>query len=425
MRSSSPQVVKVALSALGVLVMVGASAPRNATADVVTDWNIIALNATAAPPNSILQSRVLAVVHGAIYDTVRAVDRKGDTYAVDATAAPGASVDAAVATTAHAVLVRLAPMQRPMLDAALNGTLAKIADGQDKTDGISIGAQIAEKLLALRQADGADAKVAFTPKPGPGLYQLTPPHNLPAILPHWGNVTPFVLRSRSGLEFKGPPTIASSAFARDFEEVKSIGARNSATRTADQTAAAIFWTVQTAVPWHAAARAASITKQLSITENARLFALLSMATADSQIIAFDEKYKRPFWRPITAIRAAIDLDIPGLKGDPDWEPLTVTPPQPDYPSAHCIFSGAAEAVLRAFFGSDEVNVSVTAPGPFGVTRTYRKFSEMTQEVENARVWSGIHFRTADRDGVEVGRKIGEIVMREFPNSPYRSTQIGR
>jgi hypothetical protein len=423
MRSSAPKVGKVALSALGLLVMV--SAPREATADVVTDWNIIALNATAVPPNSILQSRVLAIVHGAIHDAVRAMDQKGAAYAVDAAAAPGASVDAAVATTAHAVLIRLAPMQRPMLDAALKTTLAKIADGQGKTDGTSIGTQIAEKLLALRQADGADAKVAFTPKPGPGLYQLTPPYNLPAILPHWGNVAPFILRGRSGLEFKGPPAITSKEFARDFEEVKNVGARDSTMRTADQTAAAIFWTVQTAVPWHAAARAASAAKRLSIAENARLFALLAMATADSQIIAFDEKYKRPFWRPITAIRAAVDLNIPGLEGDPRWEPLTVTPPQPDYPSAHCIFSGAAEAVLRAFFGTDEVDVSVTALGPFGVIRTYRKFSEMTQEVENARVWSGIHFRTADRDGVAVGRKIGEIVMREFPNSPHRTTKIGK
>ncbi len=425
MRSRSPQLVKVALGALGLLVIVSAGAPGKATADVVTDWNIIALNATAVPPNSILQSRVLAIVHGAIYDTVRAVDRKGDAYAVDVTVPPGASVDAAAATTAHTVLVRLAPMQRPMLDAALTATLAKIADGRGKADGIGIGTQVAEKLLALRQADGADAKATFTPKPGPGLYQLTPPNNLPAILPHWGNVTPFVLWSRSGLEFQGPPTITSKEFARDFEEVKSVGARNSTTRTADQTAAAIFWTVQTAVPWHAAARAASAAKRLSIAENARLFALLAMATADSQIIAFDEKYKRPFWRPITAIRAAVDLNIPGLEGDPGWEPLTVTPPQPDYPSAHCIFSGAAEAVLRAFFGTDEVDVSVTALGPFGVIRTYRKFSEMMQEVENARVWSGIHFRTADRDGVAVGRKIGEIVMREFPHSPHRTTKIGK
>ena len=152
------------------------------------------------------------------------------------------------------------------------------------------------------------------PKPGAGLYQLTPPQSLPAILAQWGAVMPFVLRSRTGLDLKGAPAFTTAQFARDFDEVKSVGARNSTTRTADQTAAAIFWTVQTAVPWHAAARAASAAKGLSLSENARLFALLSMASADSQIIAFEEKYNRPHWRPITAIRAATDLEHSGAQG---------------------------------------------------------------------------------------------------------------
>jgi len=397
---------------------------RGAQADAVGDWNVIALNATALPPNSILQSRVLAIVHGAIYDAVRAVDRKGRAYAVDVEAPAGASVEAAVVAAAHGSLVRLAPAARPVLDAALKASLSKIAEGQGKTDGIALGTQIAEKIVALRSTDGADAKVAFEPKRGPGLYQLTPPQLLPAILPQWGAVTPFVLRSKAGLAFKGAPAVTSAQFARDFDEVKRVGSRNSRTRTADQTAAAIFWTVQTAVPWHAAARAASAAKRLSLSENARLFALLSMASADSQIIAFEEKYKRPHWRPITAIRAATDLNIPALKGDAAWEALLVTPPHPDYPSAHAVFSGAAEAILRAFFSSDEVEVNVTAPNPFGVTRSYRKFSALTEEVNNARVWGGIHFRSADVDGAEIGRKIGEIVMREFPNSPHKTTQLG-
>jgi hypothetical protein len=388
-----------------------------ARADAVTDWNVIAVNATAVPPNSILQSRVLAIVHSAIYDAVRAVEQKNAAYAVDLKAPPGSSIDAAVATAAQGVLMRLTPAQRPMLESALKTALAKIADGKPKTDGIRIGSEVAEKIVALRGTDQSEAKVTFTPTLGPGLYQLTPPGFMPAILPQWGSVTPFVLRGRSGLEFKGPPAITSAEFARDFDEIKSVGARNSTTRTADQTAAAIYWVVQTGVPWFAAARAQSMAKKLSTTENARLFALLSMATADSQIVGFDEKYKRPHWRPVTAIRAAVDLNIPTLKGDANWEPLIVTPPQPDYPSAHCIFSGAAEAVLRDFFGSDDVNVSVTFPAPFGVTRNYRKFSEMAEEVENARVWGGIHFRSADRDGSEVGRKIGAMVMRDFPKAP--------
>jgi hypothetical protein len=395
-----------------------------APADVVTDWNVIALNATAVPANSILQSRVLAIVHSAIYDTVHAVDRKGSAYAIDVEAPAGASVEAAVAAAAHGSLVRLAPAERSMLDAALNASLSKIADGQGKTDGTALGQQIAEKIVALRSTDGAAMKVAFTAKSGSGLYQLTPPQSQPAILAQWGSVTPFVLHSRKGLDFKGAPAVTTEQFARDFDEVRSVGARNSTMRTADQTAAAIFWTVQTAVPWHAAARAASVTKGLSVSENARLFALLSAAGADSQIIAFAEKYSRPHWRPITAIRAAADLNMAALKGDIGWEPLLVTPPHPEYPSAHAIFSGAAEAVLRGFFGHDEVNVSVTAPGPFGVTRSYRRFSELTAEVDNARVWGGIHFRSADVDGSEIGRKIGEITLRDFASSPRKTTQLG-
>ena len=395
-----------------------------AHADVVTDWNVIALNATAVPANSILQSRALAIVHTAIYDAVTAVERKGGAYAIDVEAPAGTSVEAAVVAAAHGSLVRLAPAERPMLDAAMNLSLSKIADGQGKTDGTALGQQIAEKLVALRSTDGAAVKLAFTAKAGTGLYQLTPPQSLPAILAQWGSVTPFVLQDRTGLDFKGAPAVTTAQFARDFDEVKALGARNSTTRTADQTAAAIFWTVQTAVPWHAAARAASAAKGLSLAENARLFALLSVACADSQIIAFEEKYQRPHWRPVTAVRAATELNIAALKGDSGWEPLLVTPPHPEYPSAHAMFSGAAEAVLRGFFGRDEVDVSVTAPGPFGVTRSYRKFSELTQEVDNARVWGGIHFRSADADGSEIGRRIGEITLREYANSPRQTTQLG-
>ena len=382
-------------------------------ADAVTDWNVIALSATAVPPNSVVQSRTLAIVHAAIYDAVRAVERSGSAYAVNIEAPEGASVDAAVAAAAHGVLVRLAPMQRPVLDGALNAALAKIADDKRRSDGLGVGAKIAEQILALRSGDGSDASIVFTPKPGPGLYQLTPQSG-PAVLPQWGRLKPFVLRGVDGFEFKGPPAVTSAEFARDFDEIKMLGARDSTARTADQTAAAIFWVVQTAVPWHAAARAASAVKGLSLSESARLFAVLALATADSQIVAFHEKYSRPHWRPVTAIRAAAELGIPTLKGDPGWEPLLVTPAHPDYPSAHAMFSGAAEAVLRSVFGTDNVKVSVTYPAPLGVTRTYNAFSEITVEVDNARVWGGIHFRSSDRDGSDVGRKIGAAVVRQFP-----------
>jgi hypothetical protein len=233
---------------------------------------------------------------------------------------------------------------------------------------------------------------------------------LPVVLAHWGGVTPF-LKGTIGLDVKGPPPLSSLEFARDFEEVKTMGARHSMARTADQTAAAIFWTVQTGVPWYAAARAAATARGSSVVDNVRLFAALAAATADSQIACFEAKYRHNHWRPVTAIRNAPELNNPVLKGDPQWEPLLWTPNHPDYPSAHACFSGAAEAVLRAHFGSDEVNVSVTFPTLFGVTRTYSRFSQISQEVNDARVWGGIHFRNADTDGHDLGYRVGEIAVR--------------
>jgi hypothetical protein len=387
----------------------------SARADAVTEWNEIAIGATAEPPNSILQSRVLAMVHAAIYDAVVAIEGKGKPYAAQLKAAPGVSVDAAVAASAHGVLVQLAAARKLSLDSALARSLAKVADAKSRADGARIGEQAAEQIIALRRTDGSGAAaVTFAAKPGAGQYEPTPPHSMAPILAHWGAVTPFVLRG--GVEFRGPPAPGGVEFARDYSEVKNVGRRDSVTRTADQTAAAIFWTVQTAVPWHAAARSASAARRLSVYDNARLFALLSMATADSQIVTFEEKYQRPHWRPITAIRAAGRLGIAGLEGESAWEPLLGTPPHPEYPSAHAAFSGAAEAVLRAFFATDAMSFSVTHPPVFGMTRTYTRFSEMSEEVDNARVWGGMHFRSADRDGSAAGRQVGERVMRDFPRA---------
>ena len=306
----------------------------------------------------------------------------------------------------------------------LNLSLTKIADGHGKTDGIALGTQIAERIVALRATDGADAKVTFIAEARRRSLPAHPAAIDPGDPGAMGRGHAVRAAQPDRARFRRRPAVTSEKFARDFAEVKRVGGRDSTARTADQTAAAIFWTVQTAVPWHAAARAASAARGLSLADNARLFALLSVATADSQIVAFAEKYARPHWRPITAIRAAAGLNMPSLEGDAGWEPLLVTPPHPDYPSAHAVFSGAAEAVLRGFFGSDEVDVSVTALGPFGVTRRYRTFSALTEEVDNARVWGGIHFRSADVDGSEVGRRIGEIVLREFAASPRKSTQLG-
>lgn len=376
--------------------------PVPAAADVVLDWNEVAVAATAFPPNSILQSRVLAIVHAAMYDAVNAIDRRGGTYAVDIKAPAGASVEAAAAAAAHAVLSRLTPSQNAALTVAIERSLAQIPSGQSKIDGINVGTEVAEKMLALRRQDGWDGKASYTPTPGPGRWQPTPPANAAGILPQWGQVTPFVLRSAAQFEIKGPPAPGSAGAASDIAEVRAVGGRNSATRTADQTAAAIFWTAQTGLPWNAAARAAAAARGNNVAENARLFALLNLAAADSQIAGFHYKYRLSHWRPVTAIRAL---------GDPGWEPLLGTPPHPEHPSTHAAYSGAAEAVLKGFFRTDQVSVSIVYPPVFGVTRSYASFSQIAKEVDDARVWGGVHFRSADVDGRDLGRRIGEYVLK--------------
>jgi hypothetical protein len=369
-----------------------------AAADVVVDWNLVAVQATASPPNAILQARVLAAVHLAMYDALRA-----------SAGSAGGTPDAAAAAAAYGVLSRLTSGQGEALDAALKRSIDAVAAGKTRTDGLSLGSEVAERMVAHCRADGADAKVSFVPIPGPGRWQPTPPANAAAILPHWGAVKPFVLDSARLFPLKGPPAHDTAAFARDLDEVRNLGARLSATRTADQTAAAIFWTVQTAVPWNAAARAASAAHKLPLEESARLFAALNVACADAHVAAFEAKYRFQHWRPVTAIRARAAAG----SADATWEPLLATPAHPDYPSTHAVCSGAAEAVLKGFFGRDQVAVSVTYPPIFGVTRSYSSFSQMAQEVVDARVWGGIHFRTADVDGSELGQHVGEYVLSRF------------
>lgn len=384
-----------------------------AKADIATEWNVIAVEATAVPPNSILQSRVLAITHAAMYDAARVANRKPALFAKNVQADGPSSVEAAVAAAALAVLRRLAPAQSAAVDAAYKSMLSSIAEGPEKANGVNLGQAVGEKLLELRSTDGSTRKADIKLKDGSGSYQLTPPHSMQPILAHWSAVTPFVIRLDDSYKTNGPPQLDGAQFKADFDEVKLLGARHSTARTADQTAAAVFWTVQTGVPWFAAARAAAADRKGTVLDNLHLFALLSVAVADSQVACFKDKYDRLHWRPITAIRIATTLKIPTLAGDETWEPLLGTPPHPEYPSAHACFSGAAEAVLRGELKTDSVRVSVTFPPVFGVTRTFSSFSAISKEVNDARVWGGIHFRSADVDGHELGRRVGEAVLRDF------------
>ncbi len=386
-------------------------------ADVVIDWNVITTSAApAAGKNPLEQSRIFAMTHAAIHDALNAIDRRSKPYALDRRAEPGASPEAAVAAAAHDVLVAQLPTQQTMLDTAYAASLANIADGPAKTNGIAIGQAAAAAILALRSADGSTAPMPYTPGTTPGAYQLTPPNFAPAVLPGWGSVKPFTLLS--GAQFRpAPPTffdLTSANYTEDYNEVKAIGDLNSTTRTAVQSEIARFWYEGSPTGWNRIARVVSAQKGLDLWQNARLFGLINFAMADGFIGGLDAKYIYNFWRPITAIRAGATDDNPATVADPAWAAFLITPATPDYPSTHSVLGAAAAEVLARFFGTDTISFSTTSGAPFpGITRSYTSFSQASQENANSRIYAGIHYRTACTDGLEMGRKIGGHAFANF------------
>ena len=400
---------RVAARCLGVLIFL--SAAHAARADTIPDWNLITAKTlqTAKAGSGLNQSRVYAMVDGAMFDAVNAIDRRYQPYASDLNTTPGASQEAAAATAAHAVLVELYPMQKGTLDAELGASLAKVQDGRAKADGIALGKTAAEKMLALRRNDKMSEKVSYAPKTGPGAFQL--PANASPIGLHWGSVTPFIIKSIEDFRLPGPPPLTSAAYARDFNEVKAVGAKNSKERTAEQTAIATLWEPTSPLTYNAVLRAMPELKQKSMVEQARVFALLNMAGSDAFIVGWRIKYLLLFWRPETAIRNADSDANDATTADPTWEGLrSPFPGHPEYPSGHALFTGVAEAVLRDFFGTDRATTTVINPDA-NITRTFTSFSEMAKSVEDARVWAGIHFRSADIDGTEMGRQIAAYALK--------------
>jgi len=387
------------------------SAAHAARADIVPDWNLITANAlqTAKAGTGLAHSRIYAMVHGAMFDAVNAIDRRYHSYAADLKAVPGASPDAAAAVAAHTVLVELYPPQKDTFDATLAASLAKVQDGQAKADGIALGKAAAEKMLALRRNDGMSEKASYTPKSGPGAWQLPPSANPIGL--QWGSVTPFTLKSTQDFRLPGPPPLTSARYAQDFNEVKAVGARSSVQRTPEQTAIATLWEPTSPLTYNAALRAMPELKQKSIVEQARVFALLNMAGSDALIIGWRTKYLILLWRPDTAIRNAETDGNDATSADTAWEPLrSSTPAHPEYPSGHALFTGVAETILRDFFGTDRMSVTVTNPDA-KITRTFASFSEIAKSVEDSRVWLGIHFRSTDIDSTQMGRRIAEYALK--------------
>jgi hypothetical protein len=445
---------RVLLIVLGVCALAipatASAAQQSTSADTVRDWNLYAANALGNPPTApvmpgIGQAPHVSVLHvgmvqGAVYDAVNAIDGEDEPYLAGL---PPASKAAAAATAAYKVLIGLSrpdlagaptPMLpqavRDWLDPAYAHSLAAIPDGPAKDGGIAAGTAAAAAMLAARTGDGRFSPFTVTQGDEPGEWRSTAFVNgIPVVDPApWvGNVRPFLVPNVEILRTDGPNALTSATYAKDFTEVKELGSLASTSRTADQTAAAIFWQDSGIAIWNRVFRALAEAKRLDGVESARLLAMTNLAGADGSIGCWNDKYYWNFWRPITAIREAGSDGNPATEADQDWLPLfnptipvsgapLVTPPFPDHPSGHTCISGAFVHALEAFFDTDRIpftaisNKCLPTPCP---PRRFHRFSEALEEIIDARVWSGIHFRTADVQGAVLGKKVARYLGEHY------------
>ena len=409
------------------------ASPCLSSADPVADWNVTATTASFAAGldnefgcvDPLHESRMLAMMHVAIHDALNAIDRRYQPYAYDGARAPGASPEAAVAAAARDVLVALFPQLPPdigptpgpavaLVETAYANALASIPNSPAKTQGIHIGQAAAAAILALRSGDGSDAPFLdfdYVAGTNPGDFQLIPGFPF-AAAPLWGAVTPFVLQASSQYRPKAPYDVRSKKYAADFNEVKSLGRIDSTTRTDEQRQIALFWVEGSPQGWNRIARTVSAQQGVVLWENARLFGLLNLASADAYIADFENKYFYEFWRPITVIRAADADGNPDTDADPTWDSLVPTPPAPDYPSGHSGQGGAMSEVLARFF-ADGVNFSTTSTTQLGVIRSFTSFTQAAKENANSRIYIGFHFRHATVEGLKLGGKVGQVAFNHY------------
>jgi hypothetical protein len=369
---------------------------------VVAAWSELAGNCKAQIPGD--NYRKLAIMHTAMFDAVNSIENHYAPYKVKATAPTGASAEAAAVAAAHAALVQVCPGDKASLDAAYTGFLARIPNGSGKAAGIVIGEKVAAEIIALRAVDGAEAASKARPHMAAGVHVPA----FESLGSRWGSVTPWVLNAASQFRPAPPPQLSSGEWTRDYNEVKDLGGKKSTLRTPEQTDIARLYSGRLPA---IVVRQLAATPGRSLIENARLYALVFIASADVFIAVYDAKYTFNSWRPITAIANG---DIDGsdrTEGDPDWEPLIGTPLDPEYPCGHCALAGAVGAVLQSEFGTGPVSIVIDVPGFF--LRKWDSIQKVVDEDSAARIYGGVHFRTSTVVGQELGRKIGELAVRQY------------
>jgi hypothetical protein len=406
--------VAVFAASVGGIEATGSPAPAAADPKVISDWNAVAFDTIIVDAGKANAEGFIwfGFVHAAVYDAVVGITRRYELYNWNARGPRGASPQAAAAVAAHDVLAEYFPASQARLDAALATSLAEIPDGPAKRQGARYGERAADRLIELRVGDGRFAPITFDVPPGPGIWRPTPPALAPFFDPWLAKLRPLLLESPSQFRPGPPPALTSQRYTQDFNEVKAVGSATSTVRTPEQTDTARFIAGSTFPLVSSSLRDLAARHQLDISDSARLFAAVDMSAADGVVTAWDSKLEFGFWRPITAIQLADTDNNPDTLADPGWLPLLATPPYPDYTSGLNSFMGAATRAMSGVLGlgGGRIDVNITVAG---TTRHYEFASQLNQDAVDARVWAGIHFRTADQVAIEAGTQVGDWALDHY------------
>ena len=400
--------ISTGIGLLAVVILAGAP---GAHADVVTDANAKAADVVSRIPAPPITVRMMAIVQVSVFESVNAITGRYPAYRAKMTAAPGASVEAAVASATRTALLKLLPAQQAAIDTDYQALLGRVPDGPAKVAGIAVGEQAANAIVALCADDGMVAPDVYRPHAAAGVYVPT----VGPAVPHWGKRRPWAMTRGDQFRPGPPPSLTSDTWVRDYNEIKAIGSRNSTQRTPEQTAIAKFWEATAPAVYWPIARSVAAVPGREVTDNARLLAVAAMAMDDALIAVFDGKYTYNLWRPVTAIRNG-DLDGNNATDrDPGWTPFIETPMHPEYPCAHCIVAGALGAVLEAEIGSGPTpTLSSASSTAGGAVRTWASVGDFTKEVAQARIYDGVHYRFSTEVGSAMGKKIGELAVKSVP-----------
>jgi hypothetical protein len=395
----------IAAAVLGAAILIQ---PASARADVVLDWNAIMTSAVVGQ-NAFIEARVATITQLAVFEAVNAVTKKYHPYLGTVVAPPGASKQAAVIVATHDVLVTLLPATAATVTPARDAALAQIPDGQAKQDGIALGADAAAQMIAARDGDGSFPPQFYPPAPpAPGVWQATPLCS-PAggVFFHLPNVTPFGLERADQFRSGPPPALTSLRYARDYIESKILGRVDSRFRPQDRSDVALYYGrvlgVQT---WNPAVRQVAAAQGHSMTYNARALALVNIAVVDGLIAVMDTKYTYTWWRPETAIKGGNTDGNPWTLADPLWAPFINVPCHPDYPSAHATLAGGARELAERLFGSHGHSITLQHTLVPGIVLHYTRFKDIARDIDDARIYGGVHFRYDQEQGARMGKKVG-------------------